>query len=915
MENKYFLDKVAIKIIEKYQYDFSKTVIILPNKRAIVFLLDALKRNSKKIFFAPKIIDIQEFFQEISQLKLIDNITLLFEFYNAYLQVQNSNKIQSFLEFTNWAKTALSDFNDIDNYLLDTNFVINYLKDIDRIKNWEVKPDISSKPKDYIIFWESLPNYYNKLKENLLNNNLGYSGLINREATYNINNYISLNNDLEFTFAGFNALNKCEEKIIKHLLSLNKATVYWDSDETFLNDYNHHASFHLRKIKQNWSYYNSNPFEWIFNNYSQEKNIQIISNSQNIGQAKITSNIIENLLKTKNDLSNTALILGNEDLLLPILNELPNLKNDINITMGYKSNLTNINHLILNIFKLHINALKRNKKNPIFYYKEVTAILSDSLIYSLLNNDSILNEIRQNNYTYFNFKTLLSLSDNNEIINEIFKVSEDISINEFIKNLIQLIKKIKLILENKEQKDLISISFLYSIYQSVLHLKNYANQENYEINTLEELFEFYKEVINFSEVSFEGKPLSGLQIMGMLETRLLDFDTIIITNLNEGFIPAGKSNNSFIPLDLRRDFSLPTFMEKDALLSYHFYRLISRAKNIYLIYNDDATGINSSEKSRFLSQIEINPQKNHTISKFQYYAPVPLEHNNIFKIEKDIYVLEAIKHHATQGFSPSSLAAYLRSRETFYTQYVLKIRQFDDVEENIANNTFGTIIHTILENLYKPYLNIELNEEILNTLLQKVPNETELVFKNIYKKGDLSKGKNLVSLKVAEEYINKYLELEKKSLITDTLKIISLEQSYECIIEDEKLPYPIKLKGKIDRIELRNSKIRIIDYKTGKVEISQLTINILDNLTSDIKNEKKIQLMCYLLMTKDIAEFKEYEIETGIIALKSLNKGFLPLHFKKDKVNSYSFTQEEIEAFKQELLILILEILDPNIPL
>lgn len=911
MQNQIFLDIIADKLIEKYQYNFSNVIVVLPNKRAIVFLLEALKNKSNQPFFAPKILSIQTFFQEVSQLETIDNINLLFELYNTYCEIQDSKTNQTFIEFANWGKTALSDFNEIDNYLIDANSILSYLKDVERLKKWELDSEKSNKPLEFLKFWELLPLYYQKLKSNLLEKKLGYNGLINRIASEKIISYVKENNNLEFIFAGFNALNKCEESILKYLLKENKAQVYWDSDDTILNDPYHHAGLHLRKVKSNWSYFNSHPFEFIFDNYKQEKNIQIISTSQNIGQAKIAGQILDNLSKSEIDLSKTALILGNEELLLPILNELPSSLNSLNITMGYPVILTTFHHLILNIFKLHINSLKRNEKKPVFYYKEVLTILSDPNVFTLVNDHNFERQINQNNYTFFSYKTLESLSNKNEIINLIF--NQNINSTTFLSMLVQLIEKIKKSIEsNVEQKDVIKLSFLYEIYQSLLKLKNYIIQNN-SIESIEELFMFYKEIISFSEVSFEGKPLSGLQIMGMLESRLLDFENLIVTNVNEGFIPAGKTNNSFIPLDIKREFDLPTNKDKDALISYHFYRLISRAKNIYFIYNDDATGMNSGEKSRFLSQIEINPQKNHHISKLQYYAQIPLEQKKPFIVTKDDLILEALKNLATSGFSPSSLNTYVRDKEQFYTQYVLQIKQFDEVEENIAANTFGTIVHNILENLYIPLVGKNINIDNIEDLFLKIDSETHKVFTEVYKKGEISKGKNMISLEVAKQYVRKYLEIEKKSLATDSLIILALEKKYECIITDEKLPFPIKLKGKIDRIELRNSKIRIIDFKTGKVESKSLNINSWEYLTTKITNDKKIQLMCYLLMTQNEDEFKNYEVETGIISFKKLNNGFLPLINGIDKNNSPFFTQEDKENFKQELITLILEILNKDI--
>jgi ATP-dependent helicase/DNAse subunit B len=404
--------------------------------------------------------------------------------------------------------------------------------------------------------------------------------------------------------------------------------------------------------------------------------------------------------------------------------------------------------------------------------------------------------------------------------------------------------------------------------------------------------------------------------MGVLESRVLDFENVIITSVNEGKFPSGKSQNSFIPYDVKRELGLPTYKEKDAIYSYHFYHLLMRAKNIYLLYNTDNEGIDAGEKSRFLTQLEIEKQPKHTLTHEIYNAVLPKTAYEIMEIEKTPKVLERLKEIATdKGFSPSSLTSYIRNPMQFYFQRVLRIRDVEEVEESVAVNTLGTIIHEALEELYEPFVGIYLAEHHIETMLSKIEEVTLKQFKIVYKEGEIKKGKNLLAFEVAKRNIYNFLLTEKKAIQNnDAIKVMCLEAPLEVIIEHEDLPYPVKIAGKVDRIEERNGSIRIIDYKSGKVEQRHLRINDFDGLTTSLKNEKVIQLLCYAMMFQNSEMFQNQDIQAGIISFKNMKEGFMPFGIRKGKNAIPEINSETIEAFKIELVHLILEILDKNIP-
>ncbi|MEO5777125.1 MAG: PD-(D/E)XK nuclease family protein [Flavobacterium sp.] len=911
-----FLYQLAQEILKSQSFGtdtLSELTIILPNKRAKVFLLDELKKLVSNNVFAPEIISIEDFIQDIAGIRSVDSVELLFEFYEVYLSLTEKDKQDSFENFANWAKTLLQDFNEIDRYLLDPNKILKYLEDIKEIEHWSVdvdkRTDLIEK---HLLFWKKLPGYYHSLYQHLLNKGIGYQGLIYREAEKNLDHFSENNNDKQFVFAGFNALNQAEEKIIQHLLALDVAKIYWDIDETLLNDSFHDAGLFQRKFKSEWIYYKTHPYEWISNDFKAEKNIHVIATSKSIGQAKIAGSIIEKQAE-KGNLQNVALVLGEESLLLPMLYSLPANVDALNITMGFSSKNNPAQLLIAKLFKLHTNAITRNPSAYVMYYKDVLDVLTHPLIEPYVNANELVSIINKNNYSFITHKKLEELyAKSDELFSLLFQKWDSGSVT-VLENISQILLKIKgnLSYENEEEK--ITNAFVYSIFKVINKMISYFSEHD-SINDLKTLQAIYKQVIDVAEVSFEGEPLSGLQVMGVLESRVLDFETVIITSVNEGKFPAGKTTNSFIPYDVKLQYGLPTYKEKDAIYTYHFYHLLQRATNIYLIYNSDSQGFDAGEKSRFITQLEIEKQPNHNLT-FQYYNPdVPNIAHQPIVVPKTESVMVRLREIADKGFSPSSLTTYIRNPIQFYFQRVLRISETDEVEENIAVNTLGTIIHGTLEELYKPTIGRLLTIEDIKNCISKIDDEVLNQFKNVYKEGEIKKGRNLLAFEVAKRNVLNFLKTELESIEKegDEIQIISLETTYERVLTNARLPFPVLIKGNVDRIELRNGKIRIVDYKTGKVDKNNVILKDWNGLTEDIKNDKIIQVLAYAFMYEEQANNRD--MEAGIISFKNLKTGFSPFKFRPEKDIPQFISAEIMESYLEQIVILLQEILNVDIP-
>lgn len=909
-----FLDRLAQELVARHRDHFPDVTVILPNRRAKVFLLEALRKKINGNVFAPRIISIEDFVQDIAGLRSVDNIELLFLFYDVHLESNLPQDQQEFEVFANWGKMLLQDFNEIDRYLLEPDKVLGYLKDIEDLKHWSLDPEQrTTLIANYLKFWEKLPEYYTKLYEALLQRGVGYQGLIYREAVANIEHFTRSAADRRFVFAGFNALNAAEEKIIQELLAQDKAEIFWDIDSVFLKDEQHDAGLFIRRFMQHWKYYRSRPFEWIASDFASEKEIHIIGTPKTIGQAKIVGSLIEEQLQHSVNLERTAIVLGEESLLTPLLYALPSGVGSLNITMGYSARNNPAQILVAKLFRTHVNALSRNAANYVFYYKDLLDILSHPLIEPYANAQQVVSLINRNNYSFMTQSRLLERAGNPSKLFELLFSKWDNGPLDALQRLAEILLYIKSRLASDNQDEKVAQAFLYEVFKVVNKLISYYSR-NPKTDSIDTLQSIYKQIVDLAEVSFEGEPLEGLQIMGVLESRVLDFDTVIVTSMNEGNFPAGKSANSFIPYDVKRELKLPTFKEKDAIYTYHFYHLLQRAKTIYLLYNTESEGLDAGEKSRFITQLEVEKQPDHQLTHEIKNAFVPLTAYQPIEIPKSELVMKRLSDIAIAGFSPSALTSYIRNPADFYLKKILRISDVDEVEETIALNTLGTIIHGTLENLYRPLMEKILIAEDIDDCLKKMDAEVLRQFQIVYKEGEIKKGRNLLAFEVAKRNVSNFLKRERDDIREgDEITILALEETYQRALTHPSLPYPVLIRGNVDRIELRNGKIRITDYKTGKVEAKDVLLKDWNGLVTEIKTDKIIQVLAYAFMISEQEFVRNREIEVGIVSFKNLKNGFLPFAFQdENKVVTSVITDDILYQYTEQLASLLSEILDPE---
>ena len=884
---------------------FENVVFVLPSQRAKVFVKQTFK-DKIVVGFLPEMLNIEQFIHQISGVQKADNIQLLFHFYTIYKSVEKNP--DSFDTFSTWALTVLQDFNEIDQHLINTKEIFIYLRDIERLRKWSVKGTFKETEliKDHYSFLEKLNNYYTAFYQFLLDENIGYQGLMYREASKKVAIFLEKNTDKKFFFIGFNALNKAEELLFQKVLENGNSEIYWDIDEAFFNS-NHQAGKFIRKYKKEWKYYEKNKLKSLGNTFSAPKKIQVIGAAKNNTQIKYIGEILEE----NPDFKNTALVLADETLLPITLNSLPKNINAINITMGYPLKDIPTTSLLFSIFQLFVSQEKLQKSiiNE-YYYKDVIRFFKHQSIYGLISNiDDFTSEIAKENQTFISEKLLEKFLENQtsevkRVVLNLFKTFD--SVSNFIERILDLINLLKEDVNDLEKE------YLFRFYTVFTQLKTLQNEFEY-FTDLKTLSLFFRQLIGSESLSFQGEPLKGLQLMGMLETRVLDFENIILASANEGVLPASSQQNSFIPFDVKVEFGLPTYREKDAIFSYHFFRLIQRAKNVFILYNTEHDVFGSGEKSRFVTQLEM--MRTDIVHKI-VSPKVVAQKTELKEITKNELVFERLKELATQGFSPSSLTNYLYNPVAFYKQKILRIKEFDDVEETVAYNTLGTVVHETLDELYKPFIGQFLTtDDILE--MEKIAKELVVKhFKIQFKNGDLSTGKNRLIFEVANRFVTNFLTQEKLLLKDkkNQLKIIATEENLSAEIEIDGIDFPIKIHGNVDRVDELNGEIRIIDYKSGMVQSSELKVLDFEQLRAK-EQYKAIQVLLYgYLFTKSKNFDNSKNLKAGIFSFKNLNQGFLSINFSSNyRTPDYTITEEKLEEFLVEIKEYIKEIYNPAI--
>lgn len=897
--------KDIVRQLHSQNPSFKDLVFVLPSKRAGVFLKREIANSLEKPIFSPDIYSIEELIQIISQYQQTTNLELLLLLYETakpYLEPERAD----FESFIGWGNTLLADFNEIDRNLIEAQSIFDYLTATKRLNAWGAQNTDAPLLTQSVQFWTKLYPIYTAFQEFLASQKKGYQGLLYKKAVAQILPYLETHKAKHFHFIGFNALNTAEEAIIEQFTQNVATTLWWDLDPYFLNDPIHETGIFIRQYLKKWpknigALKTERPF-------LTDKVINISGVPKSISQAQLSGTLLEDLA-AKSSKESIALVLAEEGLLNPILSVLPTTTTKVNITMGLPLTQTHGNTFFETLLQLCHNQNENG-----WYHRDVQQLLSHPYSKTLLEQPAenlavtLGKHIKSNNLLFISPPFFTEDPwRGNTILAQLFP-SKNWTAKAFITNCLALLQQLRA--KYKDQGDHRELQVLYGFFKIFNQLETQLVSRPY-LQNIKAIWPLFRELLSLERIDFKGEPLGGIQIMGVLESRNLDFDHVIITSVNEGILPSGKSSNSFIPFDIKREFKMPTYKEKGAIYAYHFYRLLQRAKTVHILYNTEPDVLLGNEKSRFIAQLLADPviaqHITHTTA-----APALIKSTKPTPgVNKTDGLVQALQNMAQKGFSPSSLANYIRDPFGFYLNNVLKLNELEKVEEQIAHNTFGTIVHDTLENLYKPLIGQQLTKENLSALNQNIKAHTLKQFKVHYAEKDLKTGQNLIALSVVQQYIKTLIDLDSQRAERHSIKLLALEQDLKVPLDLPGCHFKAYLRGKLDRMELVDGQTNIIDYKTGQVKAVDLKIKSLPAIFTEEKYSKGFQLLCYALMQYKTAGVKT--LKAGIVPIKNLKSGILQLSLAETK--SSLIDEKTLLDFEANLKSLYQEILNPNIPL
>lgn len=834
-----FLQQIASLFYQQYGAEVSRLAFVFPNRRTGLFFQKYLSEVADKPLFSPTILTINDLFVQLSGKQTVDRINMLFMLYDIY--VRHSGSTETFDEFLYWGEMLLNDFDDVDKYMADARMLFTNVTDLREIENdfsfldteqiaairtfWSSfypKGD-SPNQEEFLAVWKILYTLYNDLRDALAAEGRGYEGMIFREVV----EQMEQNNccDLPYTkvvFVGLNALSVAEERFLIQLQKRGIADFYWDYASDKVTDPNNKASYFVERNLKNFPSQYPLPAE-----EKVDTEIEVIGIPSGIGQAKQVYTLLNELCKedemSPEEALRTAIILPDEHLLIPVLNAIPEQIRRINVTMGYPLAGTPVASLMEYILALQKNV-RYVDRQPVFYFRDVLPILNHRYISSTCPEivNALVKDIAENNRIY------ISASDlgKTDLLSVLFLPVTDVNtFSDYLINVLQELNKVMHALSSDEEEEDatqrtndLEQEFIFHYFTTVNRMKEIMQDAGIEMK-IDTYFRLLKRVTDTITIPFRGEPLSGLQIMGVLETRALDFDRLIILSMNEGIFPLRKAANSFIPYNLRRGFGLPTYEHQDSVWAYHFYRLIYRASHVSLLYDTRSNGLQTGEVSRFVHQLHYHyevPLQNKLLVYNVSSAKTPAL--QVKKTDEVMQRLNAFHKGGNRAISASAVNTYLDCPLKFYFSVVEGIQEEEEVSETIESNVFGSILHKVMEELYMPLCGKIVTADLLKAIKKDTPVLTGAIaraFAEIFFMSDVVRpltGQNFLIGEMIRKYVEKILERDSK---LTPFRYIESERKINRLFTLGDNRTEIQLKGFIDRIDEVRDAVRIIDYKSG----------------------------------------------------------------------------------------------------
>lgn len=835
-----FLKLVAADLYKHTEGNLAHTAVVFPNKRAGLFFNEYLAQESESPIWSPAYVSISELFRSLSPWEVGDPVKLVCELYKIFRRETQSTETLD--DFYFWGEMLISDFDDADKNKVDTDKLFSNLQDLRNImddytfiddeqeeairqffQNFSIERRTALKER-FISLWDVLGNIYKGFRESLASQNIAYEGMMYRHVIEHLD--VDKLPYEKYVFVGFNVLNKVEHTLFTQLKDAGKAVFYWDYDEFYMKE-NRQAVTHEAGefIRRNLRDFPSPLSGELFKNLSKPKEVHYIASSTENAQARYLPQWIRNNLTTPE--KETAVVLCNEALLQPVLHSLPAEVKHVNITMGFPLSQTPVYSFLITLLELHTHGF--NFKSGRYTFQSVVTLLKHPYTRQLTGQAELLEkELTRNNRFY----PLPGELGKDEFLTRLFTpLSGNLNLCIRLSETLQQVAGIyQANTSGTEDTDAFNQLYRESLFKAYTTINRFRTLiEEDELTVQSETFRrLLVKVLSATNIPFHGEPAIGMQVMGVLETRNLDFRHLVLLSVNEGQLPKSGGDSSFIPYNLRKAFGMTTIEHKIAVYAYYFYRLLQRAERITLIYNTSSDGLNRGEWSRFMLQFLI--EWPHPITRQFLEAGQSPQGTSPITVEKTPDVMRRmqslfdVRANPKAKFSPSALNYYLDCPLKFYYRYVAGLSAPDEVSAEIDSATFGSIFHYAAEHIYKDLTTHGkvINKEALETLLRnevKLQDYVDTAFKKLFfnvpqnEKPEYN-GVQLINSAVIARYLKQLLQNDLR-YAPFTFIASEMEVDEPIDIQTPKGVIKSRIGGIIDRMDSKDGTLRIVDYKTG----------------------------------------------------------------------------------------------------
>lgn len=835
-----FLKLVAADLYKHTEGNLAHTAVVFPNKRAGLFFNEYLAQESDSPIWSPAYVSISELFRSLSPWEVGDPVKLVCELYKIFRRETQSTETLD--DFYFWGEMLISDFDDADKNRVDTDKLFSNLQDLRNImddytfiddeqeeairqffQNFSIERRTALKER-FISLWNVLGNIYKGFRESLASQNIAYEGMMYRHVIEHLD--VDKLPYEKYIFVGFNVLNKVEHTLFTQLKDAGKAVFYWDYDEFYMKE-NRQAVTHEAGefIRRNLRDFPSPLSGELFKNLSKPKEVHYIASSTENAQARYLPQWIRNNLTTPE--KETAVVLCNEALLQPVLHSLPAEVKHVNITMGFPLSQTPVYSFLIALLELHTHGF--NFKSGRYTFQSVVTLLKHPYTRQLTGQAELLEkELTRNNRFY----PLPGELGKDEFLTRLFTpLSGNLNLCIRLSETLQQVASIyQANTSGTEDTDAFNQLYRESLFKAYTTINRFRTLiEEDELTVQSETFRrLLVKVLSATNIPFHGEPAIGMQVMGVLETRNLDFRHLVLLSVNEGQLPKSGGDSSFIPYNLRKAFGMTTIEHKIAVYAYYFYRLLQRAERITLIYNTSSDGLNRGEWSRFMLQFLI--EWPHPITRQFLEAGQSPQGTSSITVEKTPDVMRQmqslfdVRANPKAKFSPSALNYYLDCPLKFYYRYVAGLSAPDEVSAEIDSATFGSIFHYAAEHIYKDLTTHGkvINKEALETLLRnevKLQDYVDTAFKKLFfnvpqnEKPEYN-GVQLINSAVIARYLKQLLQNDLR-YAPFTFIASEMEVDEPIDIQTPKGVIKSRIGGIIDRMDSKDGTLRIVDYKTG----------------------------------------------------------------------------------------------------